>query len=85
MAYHKINLGSKVYFRGRSHLSAGIYVVTDRYTGIEGMWDQTSTIYTIVRPGDSRDNEYTVERHELIDRNEIQNIHDIVMEAYANG
>lgn len=84
MAYHQISLGSKVYFRGRSHKSKGLYVVTDRYVSHKGDYDQNGTIYAIVRPGESRDDEYLVERHELIDRDEIQIIHDTIMEAYAN-
>lgn len=87
MAYSKIALGSKVYYRGDSTL----YVVRDRYTRVDRDgrstdmgFDEPDTRYELVTAGEP-DSDFIVERHQLLDRNEIKTIHDTIMEAYANG
>lgn len=86
MAYHKIDSGTIVYFRGESGLLAGLYKTVARFSGIPGDYDQARTLYTVVKAHSSETpREYTVERHQLLERQEIKEIYDTIMEVYSHG
>lgn len=78
--YDAIKLGSKVYYRKHKCL----YTVSDRYTSIEDRHtDKADTVYELRVDGEP-DSDFRVERHTILSKEEIQAIHDCIMEA-ANG